>query len=414
MPTAKAPKKRARARSSKRAAKSSASPKRAKAAAAKSKRAGGKKAAARTDKPSAKSGKRAPRAAKSGRSSTRAAAKSSGVATPRARGASTGRRKLSAKPVVAAAGAKPVRPRTARSSPSGTPAPASGRALRSARRPERSLERVRSRIAPAKGVAVLGTPVARDGEVLTPGALDFLGRLHRRIEARRRMLLAEASDPKPLRPGARQETADGAKLVPTFADRGERRVQIAAPGDRSMLLEPHGSDADVCLADFDDQWSPTWESRIEGQINLRDRWLETRAADPASGRETRLDPPAALVVRPRGWRHAERHLTVDGEPIAAALFDFGLYLFHNAGALREHGSGPCFCLPVPETAGEARLWNEVFVFAQEQLGLPAGTVKATVLVETPPPAGSDLDAILSELRDHICEFDTVRAADLPL
>jgi malate synthase len=176
-----------------------------------------------------------------------------------------------------------------------------------------------------------------------------------------------------------------------------------------MVINALNSGANVYMADFEDANSPTWSNNIEGQVNLKDRWNGTLGfSDPATGKDYRLDDKTAvLVVRPRGWHLAEEHLTVDGQPMSAALFDFGLYLFHNAHSQIALGTGAYFYLPKLETHQEARLWNDVFVHAQELLGLPTGTIKATVLIET-LPAAFEMDEILWELRDHIAGLNAGR------
>ncbi len=286
------------------------------------------------------------------------------------------------------------------------------------RRAAPALKRVRGRIAPAKGVAVGGAPGPRYDEILTPGALAFLAGLHRRFEDRRRQLLAERI--------AQQERYDAGmlpdflettrairegdwKVAPIPPDLIDRRVEITGPVDRKMVINALNSGANVYMADFEDANSPTWANIIEGQINLKDRWSGTLAfTDEETGRDYRLNGKAAvLIVRPRGWHLTERHLTVDGEPISGALFDFGLYLYHNVRSLIDQGTGPYFYLPKLETHPEARLWNDVFVHAQEEFGLPAGTIKATVLIET-LPAAFEMDEILYELRDHVVGLNAGR------
>ncbi len=169
-----------------------------------------------------------------------------------------------------------------------------------------------------------------------------------------------------------------------------------------MVINALNCGAKVFMTDFEDANSPTWANNIEGQINLKDRWdNKIDFTDPVSGKAYKLGPnPAVLIVRPRGWHLLESHLEIDGEPCSGSLFDFGLYFFHNAKKQIAKGSGPYFYLPKLESHLEARLWNDVFVMAQKALGLPVGTIKATVLIET-LPAAFEMDEILFELKDHI-------------
>jgi malate synthase len=261
------------------------------------------------------------------------------------------------------------------------------------------------------GVAIHHPLGLRYEEILTPEALDFLAALHRRFDARRSQLL-HARTTRQARynagelPDFLRETADVRRAswrvgkIP--ADLQDRRVEITGPVDRKMIINALNCGAKVFMADFEDANSPTWQNNLEGQINLLDRWHGTLDyQDPASGKRYQLGPkPAVLLVRPRGWHLPEPGLTVDGAPISGSLFDFGLYFFHNARAQLERGTGPYFYLPKLESHQEARLWNNVFLFAQERLGLPPGTIKATVLIET-LPAAFEMDEILHELREHI-------------
>src|SRR5688500_1643315 len=240
-------------------------------------------------------------------------------------------------------------------------------------------------------------PVARAGEVLTAEALDFLCELHRRFDHRRKALLAARAE--------RQRAFD-AGLLPDFLpetrhirdgdwrvgaipiDLTDRRVEITGPTDRKMVINALNSGAKVFMADFEDATAPTWANLIEGQLNLIDRWRGTLAfEDPATGKSYKIgETPAVLMVRPRGWHLDERHLRVDGTPVAGGLFDFALYFCHNAEAALAAGSGPYFYLPKLESHIEAALWSDVFAFAEERAGLPRGTIKATVLIETIPAA----------------------------
>ena len=199
------------------------------------------------------------------------------------------------------------------------------------------------------------------------------------------------------------------KVAPIPADLQDRRVEITGPVDRKMIINALNSGAHVFMADFEDATSPTWENLVEGQVNLKDRWQgKIDFTDPASGKEYKLSAkPAVLLVRPRGWHLPEEHVVVDGQPMSGSLFDFGLYFFTNAKAAMAKGSGPYFYLPKMESHLEARLWNEVFVHAEEALGVPAGTIKATVLIET-LPAAFEMDEIIYELRDHMAGLNCGR------
>ncbi|HUN75893.1 MAG TPA: malate synthase A [Steroidobacteraceae bacterium] len=261
------------------------------------------------------------------------------------------------------------------------------------------------------GVAIHHPLGPRHEEILTPAALELLAALHRRFEARRSQLLhARAGRQARFNAGELpdflRETADvraaNWRIGSIPADLLDRRVEITGPVDRKMIINALNSGAKVFMADFEDAHSPTWRNTLEGQINLLDRWHGTLDFDdPASGKRYALGPNAAvLIVRPRGWHLPETGLTVDGAPISASLFDFGLSFFHNARAQLERGTGPYFYLPKLESHQEARLWNSVFLYAEEWLGVPSGTIKATVLIET-LPAAFEMDEILYELREHI-------------
>lgn len=260
-------------------------------------------------------------------------------------------------------------------------------------------------------IEVLGPVEGRASEVLTPEALAFLADLHRRFDARRRELLAarqarQARFDAGERPDFLAETsavrAGDWTIAPVPADLQDRRVEITGPVDRKMIINALNSGAKVFMADFEDATSPTWRNLIDGQINLKDRWSGALGfTDETTGKAYALKPdPAVLMVRPRGWHLPERHIAIDGEAMAGALVDFGLYLFHNAKAQVAAGTGPYFYLPKMESHLEARLWNDVFVHAQQVLDLPQGTIKVTVLIET-LPAAFEMDEILFELRDHI-------------
>jgi malate synthase len=307
-----------------------------------------------------------------------------------------------------------------------SPALKSGSPLRARRvRSERSRAtggRVRARVRPpagsAAGVDVIGTLGPRYEEILTPAALAFLGELHRRFEGKRDDILARRRERQARfdageLPDFPAETRDIREsdwtVAPIPADLRDRRVEITGPVDRKMIINALNSGATHYMADFEDANSPTWSNNLEGQINLKDLWDDRIAfTDSGTGKAYAVkDEPAVLIVRPRGWHLVEEHLTVDGQPIAGALFDFGLYVFHNAMTLIGRGTAPYFYLPKLEAYEEARLWNEVLLFAQESLGIPAGTIKATVLIET-LPAAFEMDEIIYELRQHIVGLNAGR------
>ncbi|HEY2770229.1 MAG TPA: malate synthase A [Solirubrobacteraceae bacterium] len=246
-------------------------------------------------------------------------------------------------------------------------------------------------------------------EVLTPDALEFVAELQNRFGDRRAELLqARVERRKRLRdgelldflPDTREIRESEWKVAEVPADMQQRWVEITGPTDRKLTINALNSGADGFMADFEDANAPTWHNMVDGHINLRDAIDGTITYDGSDGRHYELvDDPATLLVRPRGWHLPERHLLVGGEPVAGAFFDFGLYVFHCARRLIDKGSGPYFYLPKMESHLEARLWNEVFNFSQEALGIPRGTIKATVLIET-LPAAFEMDEILYELRDH--------------
>ena len=234
-------------------------------------------------------------------------------------------------------------------------------------------------------------------EILTPEALSFVALLAQRAER-------QAALDGGTQPDFRAETthirAGDWTIAPTPADLQDRRVEITGPVDRKMIINALNSGAKVFMADFEDANAPTWDNAIEGQINLRDAIRRTITFASPEGKQYALgEKLATLMVRPRGWHLSEKHLLVDGQPVAGSLFDFGLYFFHNAAALIERGSGPYFYLPKLESHLEARLWNDVFVLAQQELGIPQGSIKATVLIETILGA-FEMDEILYELREH--------------
>jgi malate synthase len=240
-------------------------------------------------------------------------------------------------------------------------------------------------------------------EVLTPSAVEFLAELHRLFDPRRRELLAARTTrpaPSDFLPGtADVRSADWTVPAPR-PDYADRRVEITGPTDRKMVINALNSGAQGFMADFEDANSPTWRNQVEGHLNLVDAIERTITYDASDGRHYALsDRPATLLVRPRGWHLPEKHFTVDGEPIAGSLLDFGLFAFHCTGRLLAHGSAPYLYLPKTEHHLEARLWNDVFAFTESTLGVGQGTIRATVLIET-LPAAFQMDEILFELRDH--------------
>ena len=253
------------------------------------------------------------------------------------------------------------------------------------------------------------TPQLIETSILTAEARAFLLKLAARFEPRRQELLARRRavqqeidhgkfpDFLPETAGIRQGDW---KVAPIPKDLLDRRVEITGPVDRKMIINALNSGANVFMADFEDSNSPTWSNNIEGQQNLQDAIRGTIRYESPEGKQYRLGSNlATLVVRPRGWHLDERHFLVEGKPISASLFDFGLFFFHNAAALLSKGTGPYFYLPKLESHLEARLWNDVFCFAQDELGVPRGSIRATVLIET-ILAAFEMDEILYELREH--------------
>ncbi|MFL6769848.1 MAG: malate synthase A, partial [Sphingomicrobium sp.] len=248
-------------------------------------------------------------------------------------------------------------------------------------------------------------------EILTDAALGFVAELHQRFDARRRELLAvRAERQKRFDTGEMPDFPEETRHIresewtvgPIPADLRDRRVEITGPTNAKMVINALNSGAKVFMADFEDATAPVWDELVQGQINLRNRWLGTLDfTDPETGKNYALSPsPAVLMVRPRGWHLPEKHVTVDGGPVAGALVDFGLYFWHCARPALDAGSGPYFYLPKLESRHEAALWSDVFQFSEEWLGLQRGTIKATVLIET-LPAAFEMDEILHALRDNI-------------
>ncbi|HJW84704.1 MAG TPA: malate synthase A, partial [Anaerolineae bacterium] len=268
-----------------------------------------------------------------------------------------------------------------------------------------------------EGVQVAGPIALEFADVLTPDALSVVARLERAFGERRRALLDRRAN--------RQQQFDAGQL-PDFLsetahiradvswkvgsipdDLQQRSVEITGPTERKMMINALNSGASVFMADFEDANSPTWDNMLRGQINLRDA-IERAIVLTTPEKDYRLNPKTAvLMVRPRGWHLDEKHVRIDGRPISGSLFDFGLYFFHNAKRLIDRGTGPYFYLPKLESYLEARLWNDVFNLAQDELGLPRGTIKVTALVET-ILAAFEMEEILYELRDHITGLNAGR------
>jgi malate synthase len=247
-----------------------------------------------------------------------------------------------------------------------------------------------------------------DTELLTPDALAFVAMLQRELGARRGELLeARAERQRELDAGTLPDLLPETKAIrdgdwsvaPPPPDLRDRRVEITGPVDRKMMINALNSGARVFMADFEDANSPSWANCVEGQRNLRDAVRRTISLDTGEKRYRLNDETATLVVRPRGWHLPERHVQLDGEPVSASLFDFGLAFFHNAREQLERGTGPYLYLPKLESHLEARLWNDAFLLAQDELGIPRGSIKATVLIET-ILAAFEMDEILFELREH--------------
>ncbi|MCT9092794.1 malate synthase A [Streptomyces sp. ASQP_92] len=274
--------------------------------------------------------------------------------------------------------------------------------------------------APSPLAIVDAEPLPRQEEVLTDAALAFVAELHRNFTARRDELLTRRRDRRAeiartstldFRPETAEIRAGDWKVAPAPAALNDRRVEITGPTDRKMTINALNSGARVWLADFEDASAPTWENVVLGQLNLIDAY-ERRIdfTDAKSGKSYALkdaDQLATVVMRPRGWHLEERHLQFDGRPVPGALVDFGLYFFHNAQRLIDLGKGPYFYLPKTESYLEARLWNDIFVFAQDYVGIPQGTVRATVLIET-ITAAYEMEEILFELKDHAAGLNAGR------
>ena len=266
---------------------------------------------------------------------------------------------------------------------------------------------------------VTGAAVDRGDEVLTPQALAFVADLQETFGSRRDELLARRLDRRPdiastgrldFLPATKEIREADWTVASAPADLVDRRVEITGPTERKMAINALNSGARVWLADLEDANTPHWENVVSGQVNLYDAVRRQLSYDSPEGKAYRLRDDgrlAVLVVRPRGWHFDERHIVLDGRPVVGALVDFGLHMFHNAAELLARGSGPYFYLPKTESHLEARLWNDVFVHAQQSLGVQAGTIRATVLIET-ITAAFEMDEILYELRDHMSGLNAGR------
>jgi malate synthase len=264
-------------------------------------------------------------------------------------------------------------------------------------------------MAQSEGIEVHQPSRQRYGHILTPDALDFVAILQREFGPTRQALLARRADRQAefsagALPDFLPETADvrGSDWTvgPIPADLTDRRVEITGPTERKMLINALNSGAKVFMADFEDANAPTWDNMFGGQANLIDAIERTISFESPEGRQYRLnDEVAVLMPRPRGWHLPEKHIVIDGQPASGSLVDFGLCFFHTARRLLDRGTGPYYYLPKLESHLEARLWNDVFLHAQDRLGIPRGSIKATVLIET-ITAAFEMDEILHELREH--------------
>lgn len=270
------------------------------------------------------------------------------------------------------------------------------------------------------GITLTAQPVCRQNEVLTPDALEFVAKLHRATAERRQELLqarrtrraeiAAGQDPRFLRETEDIRHDPSWRVAPPAPGLEDRRVEITGPVDRKMTINALNSGAKVWLADMEDSSTPTWRNVIKGQLNLTDALERRIDFTTPEGKEYKLRPAGELptiVVRPRGWHLPEKHMIIDGTPVAGGIVDFGLYFFHNARRLLAQGKGPYFYLPKIENHLEARLWNDIFILAQDLLGIPQGTIRATVLIET-ITAAFEMEEILYELRDHAAGLNAGR------
>lgn len=267
------------------------------------------------------------------------------------------------------------------------------------------------------GIQVMAQVPKEFRRIITSEALEFIGKLAREFEPRRRELLQNRQKAQALvdsgqlpdfLPETESIRQSEWKIAPVPDDLRNRRVEITGPVDRKMIINALNCGAGTFMADFEDSHSPTWSNTIQGQINLCDAVNRTITYIAPEGKKYQLnDTIATLMVRPRGWHLVEKHVTVDGDPISAGIFDFGLYFYHNVRNLLSRGTGPYYYLPKMESHLEARLWNDIFVRAQDILGIAQGTIKATVLIET-LPAAFEMDEIIFELRDHMAGLNCGR------
>ena len=267
-----------------------------------------------------------------------------------------------------------------------------------------------STISPPEGVEITAEVPPEGAEILTNEAIALVAKLHRAFEPRRRELLAarvaragaldEGSEPDFLPETAHIRDDKSWRVAPPPPDLQDRRVEITGPVERKMIINALNSGAKVFMADFEDSNTPTWENTLQGQVNLRDAVDGSITFTNPDGKEYALgETLATLLVRPRGWHLIEKHVLIDGEPVSAGIFDLALFAFHNAKTLLAKGSGPYFYLPKLESHLEARLWNDIFLVIQEEIGIPRGSIRATVLIET-ILAAFEMDEILYELREH--------------
>ncbi|MHC6219145.1 malate synthase A [Arthrobacter sp. MMS24-S77] len=262
------------------------------------------------------------------------------------------------------------------------------------------------------GITLTAQPIHRQNEVLTPDALEFVAKLHRATAERRQELMqarhtrrgqiSGGQDPRFLPETAEIRNDPNWRVAPPAPGLEDRRVEITGPVDRKMTINALNSGAKVWLADMEDSSTPTWRNVIQGQLNLTDALERRIDFTSPEGKEYKLraaEELPTIVVRPRGWHLPEKHMLIDGKPVAGGVVDFGLFFFHNARRLLAQGKGPYFYLPKIENHLEARLWNDIFILAQDLLGIPQGTIRATVLIET-ITAAFEMEEILYELRDH--------------
>ena len=270
------------------------------------------------------------------------------------------------------------------------------------------------------GITLTAQPICRQSEVLTPDALAFVAKLHKATAGPRRELLqarqerrqqiSKGQDPRFLRETESVRNDPNWRVAPPAPGLEDRRVEITGPVDKKMTINALNSGAKVWLADMEDSSTPSWRNVIQGQLNLTDALERRIDFTSPEGKEYKLRPAGELptvVVRPRGWHLPEKHMLIDGTPIAGGIVDFGLYFFHNARRLIAQGKGPYFYLPKIENHLEARLWNDIFIMAQDLLGIPQGTIRATVLIET-ITAAFEMEEILYELRDHAAGLNAGR------